>query len=292
MSLGYALDDVVFNSINMLWSGTEYQRHNCNVIDTYKEDVYLRDEHGVPVYTINEDGDVEFTILHHAGDIVEDENGNPIYKFKIGDKVLDSSGNEKQIASRVLQYYIQAIMIDAKLQLSTHADSISYVKQIPNILESHFSVIRTATDNLLERDKVYFKPMQTLGYGQFYIGNNATITLPLELSLRFKIYVDNEAYSSTELRDAITNTVINIAESHLSKDRISLVEMANEFVNQIVHVEYVDVLGINGDIDLQTLIVSDDSLQPSIKQEVYVTKNGQINIRKAIDIEFSQSVEI
>lgn len=292
MSLGYALDDVIFNSINMLWSGTEYQRYNCNVIDTYKEDVYLVED-GVPVYTINETtGNIEFTIIHHAGDIVEDSNGNPIYKHVIGDKVLDSSGNEIKISSRVLQYYIQAIMIDAKLQLSSHPDSIAYVNRIPNLLETYFSVIRTATDNLLERDKVFFKPMQTLGYGQFYIGNNATITLPLELSLRFKIYVDNEAYSSSELREAITNTCISIAESHLSKDRISLVEMANEFVNQIVHVEYVDVLGINGDVDLQTLIVSDDSLQPSIKQEVYVTKNGQINIRKAIDIEFSQSVEI
>ena len=292
MSLGYALDDVISNSINIQWGGTEYQIHNADVPLTYTKDVYKVDEFGVPVYTIDASGNVIFEVEHRVGDIVEDEGGNTIYKYKKGEKVLDINGGPIVANTRVLKYYIQALMLDAKLQLSEHADSINYNKELPKILESYFDTIRIATDNLLERDKVYFKPMKTLGYGQFDIGGGTTITLPLELSLRFKVYLDNEAYSSQELQSAITNTIIEIAEEHLSRDRISMVEMAKEFVDSIVHVESVDVLGINGDMDLQTLTITDESVQPSVKQEVYLTQDEQINIRKAVDVEYVQATVI
>lgn len=286
VNLGYALDDVIYNSINITWTSSEPKLHDIDVPLTYTSDVYKTDERtGLPVYTVTNNG-LQFERLHKAGDIVYGDDGKQLYKYRKGEVVRDANNNIIYTSTRATQYNIQALMLDAKLYFSDHPDVIAYRDNITSMLETHFEVIRTATNNLLERDKVYFKPLRTLGYGEFDLGSGVTSTQPLELTVKFKVYLDNEAYSNTELQETIKEEIIYLIEEDLSNDRISLTEIANKCKENIVHVEAINVLGINGNIELQTLTIIDESVQPSLKQELYLTQDNEINIRKAVDIEW------
>ena len=285
VTLGYALDDVVYNSINITWSNSVPKTHEIDVPLTYTSDVYETDKNGVPIYKLTNDG-IEFNRIHKLGDVVYGDDGKQLYKYRKGDFVRNEKGDITYTSTRATQYNIQALMLDAKLYFSEHPDSIAYREEITSTLETYFEVIRTATNNLLERDKVYFKPLRTLGYGDFDLGSGVTTTQPLEITVKFKVYLDNEAYNSIELQETIKEEIIDLIEEDLSNDRISLTEIANECREKIVHIESVNVLGINDNIELQTLTIIDESLQPSLKQELFLTQDNEINIRKAVDIEW------
>ena len=291
VNLGYALDDVIYNSINLLWGGEKYQTYQSDVPLTYTTDVYETDEHGVPIYSIV-NNKIQFNKIHSVGDIVKNDDGSIIYKYRKGEIIRDANGKGILEEERVLKYQIQALMIDAKIYMSEYPTAINYRTNLTKNLESYFETIRIATDNLLERDLIYFKPVRTLGSGQYSIGDGITVMNPLELSVKFKIYLDPEAYANTELRESIKSQIVSDIESSLENKQISLTDMSNIFKEKISHIQAIDVLGINGDIDLQTLTIADDSVQPSLKQELYLTEDNQINIRKAVDIIFVQSSTI
>lgn len=293
LTLGYGLDDVVYNSINLTWNSATPKLYEADVPLTYDTDVYETDSvTGVPIYTIDEYNNIQFVLKHKLGDTVYGDDGKQLYKYRKGDFVRDKNGNVVYTSDRITEYNIQALMLDAKLYLSEHPESISYREGITKTLESYFNVIRTATDNLLERDRIYFKPLRTMGYGEFDLGSGITSTLPLELSIKFKVYLDNEAYSNVTLQESIKEEIIIQIEEDLSKDRISLSEIAMKCKEKIVHIEAVDVLGINDDIKLQTLSIIDESVQPSIKQELFLTQDNEINIRKDVDIEWALATTI
>lgn len=303
IKLGYALDDVVYNSIDLQWGGANYATYQSDVIKTYDYDVYETDQNGVPVYTIDEEGNVVFNKIHSKGETVyyedvntdsnltmeDDASKTPVYKYKKGEVRLDEDGFPIITEDRVLKYNIQALMIDYKVYICDNQASIDYVTELPSILETYFETIRIATDNLLERDKVYFKPIRTLGSGQFDVGDNVTVSMPLEMSVKFKAYLNNEAYSNDSLRNGIEEQMIEIIEEQLINKRVSLGDMVEIFKSRISHIEAIDVLGINGSTDLQTLTIADDSIQPSIKQIAYVTKDNKISIKKDVSIEFARA---
>lgn len=292
INLGYGLDDVVYNSINLTWKSASAKLHETDVPLTYTSDIYETDINGVPVYSLDDNGNIQFTRIHKVGDVVYGDDGKQLYKYRKGDFVRDQNGNVVYSSDRITEYNIQALMLDAKLYLSEHPDSISYRENITSTLESYFETIRIATNNLLERDRIYFKPLRTMGYGEFDIGNGVTVVLPLELSIKFKVYLDNEAYSNVTLQESIKEEIIEQIEVDLSSDRISLSEIAMKCKDKIVHIEAIDVLGINGDIELQTISIVDESVQPSIKQELYLTQDNELNIRKAVDIEWALATTI
>lgn len=288
VKLGYALDDVIYNSINLQWAGSKYKTYQADVPLLYTTDVYETDDKGVPVYTVN-NGVITFNKLHSVGDTVYSDTGEVVYKHRKGEIIRDANGNPEVVEERIIKYYIQSLVVNAKLYVSDSQISKSYREELPRILESYFSTIRVATDNLLERDRIYFKPLRTLGSAEFEIGDSVSIRLPLDLSLRFKVYLDAEAYSNQELQDNITEQFIQEIENALTSKRISLTDIANTFKGKVSHIESIDVLGINDEIDLQTLVLNDNSVLPSIRQQLYITRDNQINIRKDINIEFVQA---
>ena len=101
--------------------------------------------------------------------------------------------------------------------------------------------------------------------------------------------MNNEAYSNDSLRNGIEEQMIEIIEEQLINKRVSLGDMVEIFKSRISHIEAIDVLGINGSTDLQTLTIADDSIQPSIRQIVYVTKDNKISIKKDVSIEFARA---
>lgn len=286
--LGYSLEDVVYNDINLSWAGREYERHPVDVPMLYTTDIYETDADGVPIVNVDPDTqEVTLNKIHSIGDPILDEYGEPTLKHRAGDIRYDDFGNPIVVTDRVKIYYINAMMIDAKLYLSEHPTQIEYRRKFSQTLESYFSTLRAATDKLPERDLLYFRPTRTMGNAKFGIGDSVVVSMLLNMSIRFKCHVASNVVADDELKETITNTIVAMIESIIStKESVSLTEMCTSIKDAIDYIEYIDVLGINDDTELQTITVMEDGVQPSIAQELYLTKDNQLAIRKAVDVEY------
>jgi hypothetical protein len=252
----------------------------------YDTDIYEVDDKGVPTYTVDDSGKVTFNKIHAIGDPIYNDDGTPLYKYRKGDPVFDENGNLILQEDRIQLYNIQAIMIDARLYVSQYPAHVTYRNKITKVLEDYFTVLRVASDNMLERDRIYFKPIQTLGYAKFNIGDGVTTTLSLAMSIHYRIHLSSDAYSDVDLRSKIEEAAISEIESSLSNKSISLTDIAKSIQSKLPYITSIDVLGISGDTDLQTLYTTDEGVQPSLEQVLYLTKDNEISIRKAANIEF------
>lgn len=287
ISLGYSLEDVIYNNINLQWSGKRYATHPIDVIMTYPYDVYETDENNIPVIQLdNETCKATLNPTHLKGDPIYDDTGMPVYKHRAGDVVYDSFGEPVVTEDRVIIYYINALMFDAKLYLSEHPTQLEYRNNLPATLENYFTTLRNASELLLERDLLYFRPIRTMGNSQFNIGDSVIITMPLNMKFKLRCHVNSAIVNDAVLREAIELSIIDLIEPEISNPSISLTEIAKYIKSKVDYIESIDVLGINGDTTLQTLKIVDESVRPSISQELYLTKNNLLAIRKSVEIEF------
>ena len=108
LTLGYGLDDVVYNSINLTWSSATAKLHEADVPLTYDADVYETDPvTGVPTYSIDNTGNIQFNRIHKVGDIVYGDDGKQLYKYRKGDFVRDNNNNVIYTSDRITEYNIQ-----------------------------------------------------------------------------------------------------------------------------------------------------------------------------------------
>ena len=295
ISLGHALDDVIYNNIDIDFTSEEYLKYETDEVARYTTDIFEIDE-STGIYQIVKDekgnlkvddyGNVGLNLLHKQGDIIYDLKGNKVYLHRVGDYKLDKNGEKIKSHSRGFVYRINAPMLDYRIKLSEHPSDISYIDNLPNELENYFDVLREADNHLLERDNIYFKPMKTLGSSIFSIGDSVTTTLPLNMSIDLKVHLERTAYIDAELRSLIEDAIINLVEEELSNTKISLVDIGNRIKNEILYISSVDVLGICGNRNLQTITLLDESVRPSLGKELYLTKDNTIGMRKKVNIEF------
>lgn len=287
INLGYSLEDVVYNDINLSWTGRQYVTHPVDVPMTYPYDVYPTNPDGTPSIEIDpESCQVILNPIHQKGDIVLDDFNQPVLMYRKGDIRYNDDGQPILLHDRVQVYYINTLMLDAKIYLSEHPKHVTYRDSLPVLLESYFSTLRSAADLLLERDLLYFRPIRTLGSSQFNVGDGIVLTMSLNMSISLKCYVGSDVVADTQLKETITESIINLIEPAIQERQISLTDLASLIKDKIDYIEFVDVLGINNDTSLQTLTIVDEGVQPSVAQELYLTKDNILSIRKSIDVDF------
>jgi len=287
IQLGHALDDVIYNDIDLSWTGQVYDRYPIDIPLTYPTDVYLTDENGVVIVDIDPvTGEPKLTKVHSAGDQIYDQLNNPLYLHRAGEVRYDDFGKPVVLADRIRKFYISAMMIDARIYLSEHPTQEAYRKNITTILESYFETIRQAIDKLPERDLMYFRPMRTMGNAKFLVGDGVTVNMPLNMRFRFRCHVQAKVASDASSTQVIRDAAIAIIEPLIKNNTISLTDIAAMIVSRVDYIESIDVLGINDDVQLQTITIDEKDVQPSIAQELYLTESGTLAVRKAVDVEF------
>lgn len=213
-------------------------------------------------------------ILHYIGDIQLDKDGKP----------AEATDKERKII-----YHVNMIHCDYKPIESDQKDHKLYKEDIQELLRSYFNTLENTRPLLLERTNLYFSPIKSLGYGDFKGSNGAVISMPVELSVGLRIYISNTTAGSQDSKDLIKANIIQIIEDHITSGNISCTVLA-ETIRQSMSdtVLYVDVLGINGNQDVQTLI----SLDPSqsavrLKSILVLNEDNTISVEKDVNIEWA-----
>jgi hypothetical protein len=286
---GSNLSNTILNNVDINWTAQDYVTYEDVVYFTYPEDVYEVDETGALVYTLDENDQIVLNKLHTAGDIVYDENSLPKIKHHIGDIMRDVDGNPIVSDTRMIEYYIDNIQFDYKPFKTDTTNVNSYRSELVGAIKSYLDEIATSSTQLLERTDLYFKPYQTLGIGKFNVGNGRTVTMPLDLSFDIRFYVPTYVYTDPQILNLISQVTESNIEKVLSEKIISMTKISELIMTDLSgYIDTIDIGGINDDINLQTLIVADQSIRPSIKR-ILEYDNNSLSLKKDINISFIKS---
>ena len=227
-------------------------------------------------------------IAQYGGDVQLDENGNLV------GVITDSNGNpieedDEYADTRQIAYRVRTLQVDYKLTYSTETQHLTYRNDVLELLRSYFNTINVARASLLERTEFYYSPIRTMGYAEFK-GTNAEIeSRSLDITMGFRLYVQDYVANSSNNREAILNNVLSIIDSHMATGSISTTQLAEEIRASLSDtVQFVENLGINGDPELRVLVLNESMEEciPHLKQELYLDEGNQIKVNRGVTLEY------
>lgn len=289
VELGYSLADVIRNDLEASTTSRTYMTWNHDVLRTYEKDVYAYDEEGNLVTKTDEEGNISLEILHKAGDTMLDEAGLPLYLHKKGDVLLDADNNPVVSTDRSQIYYTDLMLIDAKIFASEKTADTDFVSNIWTTITGYLDILRELQEQMLERTNIFFRCGKSTGTATFNLGDGITSTENIEMSFKIRCYVKSYVKQSTEIQRDITTRTINAISDAISNSKtLSMLDIFEQVKSKMSdYIDHFDLLGINGNTDMQTFNILDEDAKPSIRLKLVLTEDNILTLARDIDISFA-----
>lgn len=226
-------------------------------------------------------------------------------EFSSGQVILDEDGHplEDYTKERYIQYLVDILQLDAKLaQVTVQREdervgsdfgddgptSNRYPTTVVTVLRNHFDNVGKARDSMFTNTRLFFEPVKSLGFANFNVGNGELRELPLDVTMKFKLHVTKDVYEDDILLIQLKKQIVEIIDDHIdSNGYVNCVEIANDIKAQMGGtIKYVDILGINGDVDLQTMKSDDKEVRPHLRHVLKLLDDGvTIDSDRGMEIE-------
>lgn len=216
-----------------------------------------------------------------------DAQGSSKYcQYITGQLKLDSNGQPIETNTRDIVYLIDMLQLDAKLAIATTSNYSNYPSSVCDIMRTYFDDIGEAKPKLFPNSRIFFEPLKSFGYGTFTV-NGSTEDYPLDITMGFRLHVSKVAAEDLTMLDVLKQQVIAIIDAKLSQGIVNCADIANEITSTISDsVLHVDVLGINGDQNLQTMTCTDTNVRPHLKHILKLLDDGTtIDVERGLDLE-------
>lgn len=205
---------------------------------------------------------------------------------KAGEEVL-VNGEPSITGFRDLAYLIDSIQIDNKLTFATDGSEFGYMDMIRDNLRTYFGTIRSSRTQLLSNTKIFFKPLRTIGSGSFKLDIDSTFSIDSQFVLNMRIFVSEYIYTNQISLSKIRTFILNIVDEMLETGELSMTVLSEKIKERGGdEIKYIDVLGINDDPGLQTLIPATVDTIPSLARQLKIESSGTITSERAINLEF------
>jgi len=279
--------DTLFSNYYIDYTERKFKTYDKDVYLTYSEDVYELDDDGLPkLYPIyDENGnivDYEVKVLHKKGDVVKNENGDPIVKHKKGDIILDKNGNpiiDNEVG--VIHNINIHLMEDIYLRTS-NLDYVAYIldyhKRLRNILRKE---ILEFNKQLLENTK--FKYISDFNLGKVILNYNYSyLIFDNFLKPTITLYVDKDSINFS-LTDEQRLQIVGIIEKYLVDNfKINDLEKEiEEFLGNEVKSIKIDLLPNN---DIRYIDYSEKSTKFIIGKRLKFNDNGDTYVDADVNI--------
>ena len=212
-------------------------------------------------------------IVQDSRDNILDDDGNP---------VIDTENARSTNAIVSMPHF------DYKLLQSDEIDYENFRTSLIDTLTSYFTTLNIAKTSLLEKVDLFYQPIKTIGRSVFKTTDAHEIVHDLDVGLKFRLHVESYVASDLTLKQSIQDTVEDMVEYAMSTGSLSMTDIAARIMNALSDtVLHVDILGIDGDLNLQTIIHDGADVIPHIRQKLVQLDDGSLAIRKDIVIEWS-----
>jgi len=287
ITLGTNINNVIYNNVEVTLGANTYARYETNIPAKYTEDVYEKDENGyIKTYT-DVNGKMYTKKIHEVGEAITDETGKVRFEHMAGDVIRDSYGNPVVVSAGVDTYFITMMFIDAKMFFSDRQAELDFQSNIYASLNSYFNTIASMQDQLLERTKLYFRCVKSIGTANVNIGDGAVSKQNIELSFRIVCYVASYVKQDESIQNQITEMLCTFIEEAIESKTISMLDIFEKVKEKVSdYIDHFDLLGINDNVALQTFVVTAEDSQPSIRRQLVLTEDNILSLRKQIDVTY------
>ena len=285
LTLGYALDSL-WKRCRTMTSTKSYATYPDDVLLTYDEDVYYTDpltnsavtiENGIPVYKVK----------HKKGDVVLDNQGNPIYKHRKGDIIFNNSV-PTLIGDRKIVVQLDIMLVEWVYYIADHPVISDYRKKMIDVyVDWIVDSLESINERVLEQTRIFFYPRATLGNVEIMYNEGITTRIDAAQRLTVDLVVRPQVYSNLELRDEITRSTIRVINDQLNDGMISTNEILSALTTEYGYdVIGVDMSGLGGNNKIITMTILDDSKRCSLKKRLVIESNNTLFIEEDVTVNF------
>lgn len=285
-------------SLRGLWSASrsvassqDYQRHLVDVPMFYKSNVYKRDPvSGAIEFTIDGNGQIQYTVLHALGDPVLDDQGQPVIQYYAGEPVLDPDGVPVVVSGRKLLRQIDLVLLDGTYWFANDVQAASYRNSIPEIITDWVgNDIGSISKNLLEQTDLFLYPKTTLGPIKARVEEGAEIVLPAQQKFDVTFYLSALQYRDSALRQSLTRMAIETIHESLQNAVVTV----NGIISKLTAKAGTDIIGVTvtgfGPTgSLQAVSLLDDSARMSIQKRAEPMDDGRLTVLDDVNVVFLQ----
>jgi hypothetical protein len=216
----------------------------------------------------------------------------PVYLHRKGDPVLDHLGQPEYLQNNI-RFQVNMLQVAVK---SLHQPRPKYLKDrsalaaIREMIRGYCTHIETLDGQLLQNTEVYYQPTRSIGTALCRTNTQYTEHLNLEISVALRLHVARRVIASESTRLAIHADIVTLIDKMLLNGTCSLANLSKQILSNLYGtVDSVDVLGINGDYELQTIVPVDRGVNLSLAHVVVPGNDPQLTTVRALELEFVSS---
>ena len=255
----------------------------------YTEDVYAVDPNTGAKFTIDANGNIQYTILHHKGDQVYDPNGVALMLHYKGDYMLDPQTNKPLIKFPMkIGRELDLFLIEGSYWFATDTAATGYRELLTaSVVDWLVSDIETIQEELLEETYIYFYPKQSIGLVSVLTGDGVTTNIDALQSIVVNLYVPNSVYTNTDLRNTLEKNTITIIDTALQNTIISKNEIQNNLASSYgSDVTDVELSGLGGSLNLSVLTMTKDSDRLALRKILKLQSDNTLIVAEDVTINF------
>lgn len=283
---GYSLKNLWARSRSVT-TAAEYQRYTANVPWTYEKDVYQVDPATGFAFSVVS-GDIVYTKLHSAGDPVLDSGGQPTYRHRIGDVMLDDFGVPIPLNQSTVSRQIDMLFIEGAYFFATDPSSAAYRSNAADTIVDWITVdLAAMTPNLLEQTRIYFYPKATMGNIRVLTDGGLLQTIEAGQSFTVNLFVSKLVYDNTQLRETLRKSTIATIDKILEGSSVAVSKMTTAL--QDVYgddVKSLELYGLGGDRNLATLTVTGSGERCNIRKRLVKQADDSLIVEEDVTVNF------
>jgi len=222
----------LWNKINSVYTDRKFKRAATDQILRYKTDVFntdIVDDKGYVTSKVD-CGVSHIKLLHRAGDIVLDTNGEPIYEYRVGDILLDS--NNKPIIDTLygIERYVDIFMIQYEYKVANDFRYNDYFNNIIEIIRKWVTYdMDIVNDAALEHTQIYYKPRKS---NVSVILEDGTKVKNI-ISPNVTLYMDSVVFSSALDINSLKRDIGKIIHKYIEKRVVVLEDIKQEIMRTL-----------------------------------------------------------
>ena len=289
--LGSSLDRLWSNGRTVASSVT-YEKYVDDVFLTYKTPVYRKSESGaIEIIRNTSTGEFERTVVHQVGDIVNDQDGNPIVLYRKGTTVVDPATELPIISNgRTVLRQLDLLLVDGIYAYATNPSDVSYKQTIASTIVGFLeNDIRRLNAGMFDNSELFYYPSRNVGYISVTADAQRQILIPSSLSFTVRCYLDEVRYRDDKIRTVIRTEVSAVIGRLLKRQIVSvdelIVQLKAAIGDDVVSID-VDKLGPNRDIS--TFTINDNSSRASIRRVLEILPDTQLAVVEDVVVEFKR----
>lgn len=264
-----------------------YETWSADVPLTYTKEEYVRNLDG-SAFTFDNNGQIQYNVLHRVGDPVLDTNGNQVYKHRAGDIQLDFSGQPIPTGPNFVTRQIDMFFIEGSYYFANDPASRLYRESIVATVVDWINVtLKKIAPNLLEQTKVFFYPKTTMGKVRVMTENSTITNIDAGQYLNVRLSVSRTIHENPKVREALTVKTIKILDQMLKNSTVAI----SSIITALKEVYGDDVIGLTvsglGETrNLQVFTMMDADQRCSIGKRLTPLPNGSLIVQEGVTVDF------